>query len=79
MRYILTVDFESPKDIQAILEFLQFHANRLRCEEKDVFIKLADEWKKATIDNVSSSKQDTGKTGAETKKKARRAGSQAKV
>jgi hypothetical protein len=47
MRYILTVDFEDGPDVDAFLGFIRFHASRMKCLEKDVFVRLANEWKKA--------------------------------
>lgn len=48
MRYSLTVDLEDDDDIRAFLEFVDFHSKRLKCMRKDVLVKLAAEWKKAT-------------------------------
>jgi hypothetical protein len=45
MRYMLSVDFEDDAEIESFLEFVKFHSARLKCEKKDVFVKLAVEWK----------------------------------
>ncbi len=49
MRFSLTVDLEDDDDIEAFLKFVDFHSKRLKCEKKDVFIKLAEEWAKAQL------------------------------
>jgi hypothetical protein len=49
LRYILTVDFEEDNDIDSFIRFVQYHAKRLKCPSKDVFIRLAHEWEKQLV------------------------------
>lgn len=44
MRIALTVDIEELKEIEGFLKFIRFHSQRLKCPEKDVFLRLAQEW-----------------------------------
>jgi hypothetical protein len=46
MRYALSADFEDEAEIEAFLSFVRYHSLRLKCPVKDVFLKLALEWKR---------------------------------
>ncbi len=71
MRYILTVDFEDDIDIDSFLRFVEYHAKRLKCTSKDVFIRLAHEWEKQLVNphepaNSNGAKKEKKKTLKET-------------
>jgi hypothetical protein len=65
MRYILTVDFEDDIDIDSFLRFVEYHAKRLKCTSKDVFIRLAHEWEKQLV----IPNESTNSNGTKEKKK----------
>lgn len=75
MRYSLSVDFEDDEDIDSFLEFIRYHSKRLKCPTKDVFIKLANEWKKqqeVPILDLSNAPKVTKTVKTPTKKKTTR-------
>lgn len=47
----MTVDFEEDTDIDSFLRFVQYHSKRLKCPNKDVFIRLAHEWEKQLVNH----------------------------
>ncbi len=44
MRYVLSIDIEDTAEMKAFFQWLEFHSKRLKCLEKDVLIKLAQEY-----------------------------------
>lgn len=58
---MLTVDFEDEADIGSFLKFVKYHSARLKCPQKDVFLRLAREWEvQMSGEEKPKSKKKTG-------------------
>lgn len=53
MRELYSIDFE-PDEIDAVREFIAFHAKRLKVPNNKVFVALAAEWKKQRESGLSA-------------------------
>jgi len=62
----LTIDLEEPEEITAFLDWLKFQSKRLSCLEKDVFTKLAIEYKTQMKEGLAIEPRINSKTKKKT-------------